>query len=321
MAMSKFRLNEFSSLLGPPWPRSSQLSIGLVIACLISVSITLAEETTSHTADTSTAQGTRNTPTKVKRLLLIGGPYDYHPKGSHEYMAGMRIIAKLLENVDGLNTRITNSGKAWPEGPGMIAAADGIVLFREQGARWMQQDPARAEAMEDLGKRGGGCVALHFGMGTTDGQYVDRFRALFGGCFGGSDRLHTEQNYHANLIVADPQHPICRDIRNFAATDEFYYQIKFVQPPVRVTPLIQAAISAPPANRAGNDANMETIAWAWQRDDGGRSFGFTGLHVHNNWRLPEYRRLVAQAILWTLKMAIPEGGINVDVPDEVFALD
>ena len=59
----------------------------------------------------------------------------------------------------------------------------------------------------------------------------------------------------------------------------------------------------------------------WQRDDGGRSFGFTGLHVHNNWRLPEYRRLVAQAILWTLKMAIPEGGINVDVPDEIFALD
>jgi len=259
-------------------------------------------------------------------------------------MAGMHIIAKLLQNVEGLDTRITNSGEAWPrsegpgkellseeawpanfdeawpEGPGMIASADGIVLFREQGARWMQQDPARATALESLGKRGGGCVALHFGMGTTDAKYIDRFKALFGGCFGGSDRLHTEQNFHANLVVAAPRHPICRGISDFEAVDEFYYEIKFLPLPARVTPLIQAAMSAPPATQPNNEASMETIAWAWQRNDGGRSFGFTGLHVHDNWRLPEYRRLVAQSILWTMKMPIPEGGIDVDVPEEVFEL-
>ena len=76
--------------------------------------------------------------TKTKRLLLIGGPYDYHLKGIHEFMVGMRIISKCLKPVDGLQTRITNSEDAWIEGPGMIAAVDGIVLFREQGARWMQ---------------------------------------------------------------------------------------------------------------------------------------------------------------------------------------
>ena len=300
---------------------TKQLSIVLAIAVLLSLDRVHAEET------------------KVKRLLLIGGPYDYHPKGSHEYMAGLRIIAKLLENVDGLDIRITNSGKAfrrresdhkvlgrsaddaWPEGPNMISSADGIVLFRSMGARWIQDYPIRAEALENLGRRGGGFVALHYGMGTTDGEYVDRFRALFGGCFGGADRLHTVANYRANLVVADPQHPICRGIGDFAAADEFYYEIKFVKPPARVTPIIQAAISDPPATRAGDDASMETVAWAWQRDDGCRSFGFTGLHVHDNWRLPEYRRLVAQAILWTLKMPIPEGGMDVDVPEAILTLN
>ena len=36
-----------------------------------------------------------------------------------------------------------------------------------------------------------------------------------------------------------------------------------------------------------------------------RSFGFSGLHFHDNWRLPEYRRLVAQGVLWSLKLPIP----------------
>ena len=317
-----------------------QLSVILAITALLSVAGVEAEETSGFALDSATTGGVERVPSKQKRLLLIGGPYDYHPKGSHEYMAGMRIVAKLLERVDGLNTRITNSGNAfrrsegpdkrilgassvdpWPEGPDMIASADGIVLFRARGARWIQDNPKRAEALESLVERGGGCVALHHGMGTTEGKFVDRFRAIFGGCHGGKDREYTVANYHANLIVADPQHPICRGIGNFVAADEFYYQIKFVQPPAGVTSLIQADISAPPATRAGDDASMKTVAWAWQRDDSGRTFGFTGLHVHNNWQLPEYRRLVAQAILWTLRMPIPEGGLDVDVPDEMFALE
>ena len=49
---------------------------------------------------------------------------------------------------------------------------------------------------------------------------------------------------------------------------------------------------------------------AWDRPDGGRSFGFVGLHFHKNWERIEYRRLVSQAILWSLKMPIPEGGLK-----------
>jgi type 1 glutamine amidotransferase len=57
------------------------------------------------------------------------------------------------------------------------------------------------------------------------------------------------------------------------------------------------------------DGEAHTVAWALEREGGGRSFGFSGLHFHENWQLPEYRRLVTQAVLWTLDLPIPKDGI------------
>ena len=48
------------------------------------------------------------------------------------------------------------------------------------------------------------------------------------------------------------------------------------------------------------DGKLETAAWAWERPDAGRSFGFSGLHFHVNWERQEYRRLVLNAVKWTL---------------------
>ncbi|MBM4005444.1 MAG: DUF1080 domain-containing protein [Planctomycetes bacterium] len=258
-------------------------------------------------ADTKPERDQPNKPSR--KLLLIGGPFDHHPVGSHEYMAGLRIISKCLEGVEGLDIRIANSEDAWNEGPDMIDSSDGVLLFREQGARWLKQDPKRLAAFERLAKRGGGCAALHFGMGTVDAENIEPFVSIFGACHGGPDRK--DNVFDTMLTIADRQHPVCRGIGPFAVRDEFYYQLKRVKRPASITPLLQATL----------EGNAETIAWAWDRADGGRSFGFTGLHFHENWKLPEYRRLVAQGILWSLKLPIPENGVKVDVPDEVLQLE
>src|SRR5262249_48632504 len=107
-------------------------------------------------------------------------------------------------------------------------------------------------------------------------------------------------------VVADPKHPIATGMANFRVRDEFYYRLKFVQPDRSVRPVLLVPI----------DGRKETVAWSWERPDGGRSFGFSGLHFHENWRLPAYRRLVAQGILWSLKMPIPAKGLAVDVAEE-----
>ena len=58
------------------------------------------------------------------------------------------------------------------------------------------------------------------------------------------------------------------------------------------------------------------MAWAFERKDGGRGFGFTGGHVHKNWKDDNYRGIMLNAILWTAKVKIPEGGVQSETPSD-----
>ena len=246
---------------------------------------------------------------KVKRLLLVGQGPDGHPVGTHEFMPGVNIIADLLQNIQGLELKITKADEPWQEGPELLDAADGLLLFVSQGARWMNQKPDRLDALKRFGRRGGACVALHWGMGTVEAQYIAEFVKLFGGCHGGPDRKH--QTLKTRIQFPNIDHPVSRGLNDLNVYDEFYYQLKFVTPLNTIIPLAQANI----------DGKIETISWAWERSDGGRSFGFSGLHFHKNWNLTAYRRLMIQAILWTLKLSIPVNGVNVDISEENLKLN
>jgi type 1 glutamine amidotransferase len=238
-----------------------------------------------------------------KKLLLIGQGPDGHPVETHEYMAGLRVLAKCLEPVAGLEVTTVRADGAWKEGPELIDRADGVVLYLAEGAKWTQADPERFAALIRLAKRGGGIVALHWALGTREAKPIADFVKLTGGCHGGPDRKYAV--VETKLEVADGKHPILTGMADFTAKDEFYYRLKFAQPENTVTPLLRATI----------DGNKESVAWCWERPDKGRSFGFSGLHFHANWRLSEYRRLVSQGVLWTLKLPIPRDGLAVKVAE------
>jgi type 1 glutamine amidotransferase len=238
---------------------------------------------------------------KLQRLLLIGAGPDGHPYSTHEFMAGVNLLAKLLAKAPSLQTIVVKAEGKWEEGPQLLDAADAAVLFVGQGAAWIQQDAARLQAFERLAARGGGLTTLHWGMGTKDPQYIEKFVNMFGGCHGGPDR-----KYKVVKVAAQPgdnQHPISRGIATFEVEDEFYYALKVPQRAGGIVPVIQVPI----------DGKNQTVGWAWERPGGGRSFGYSGCHFHRNWELSEYRRLVAQGVLWTLGRTIPKSGMNVDV--------
>ena len=46
----------------------------------------------------------------------------------------------------------------------------------------------------------------------------------------------------------------------------------------------------------------QVIAWAVQREGGGRGFAFTGGHYHKNMQIEGDRRMLLNAILWTAKV-------------------
>src|SRR5262249_24635632 len=83
-----------------------------------------------------------------------GHPADGHPPTTHEYDAGLRVLAKCLGPVADLEVTQVRAEGAWKEGPELIERADGVVLFVSEGARWLQNDPARLKAVRKVAARG-----------------------------------------------------------------------------------------------------------------------------------------------------------------------
>jgi len=232
-----------------------------------------------------------------KKLLLVGqGPDGGHAPGTHEYAAGMRTLAKCLEGVPGLEVEVLHVVEPWKEGPELMARADGVVLYVAEGAKWLDTDPKRREALTQVAKRGGGLAVLHWAMGTKEAASIPTAVALFGGCHGGPDRKY--KVLETELKPADPKHPVARGLETVKVKEEFYYALKFAKDG-KIVPLATARI----------EDKDETVAWGWERPDGGRSFGFSGLHFHDNWKHVMYRRLVAQGVMWAMKLEIPEKGL------------
>jgi type 1 glutamine amidotransferase len=225
-----------------------------------------------------------------KRLLLFAQGPDGHPPQTHEYVLGLEILQKSLAKVPDLDITLARADEPWRDGPALLAKADGAVVFLSEGAKWLQNNPERLKAFQELAQRKGGLAVLHWGMGTKDAKNIDAFVQLFGGCHGGPDRKYKVLSTQAT--IADPKHPVTLGLKDFKPRDEFYYQLKFPKTGPAITPLLKVDI----------DGSAETVAWAYERPDGGRSFGFSGLHFHENWHLAEYRRLVTQGVLWTMRL-------------------
>jgi hypothetical protein len=115
--------------------------------------------------------------------------------------------------------------------------------------------------------------------------------------------------------------------------DEWYYHMRFPEGMKGVQPILTAlppdsTLSRPDGGHSGNPAVREAIkrkepqhmAWAIERPDGGRGFGFTGGHNHVNWGNEDFRKLVLNALLWTAKAEVPADGVKSQItPDDLKA--
>ena len=79
----------------------------------------------------------------------------------------------------------------------------------------------------------------------------------------------------------------------------------------------------------GNDYARESLAnkkeqytaWAYERPEGGRAFGFTGGHYHWSWARDEVRKMVMNACLWAAGVEVPKNGVDTPRPDAKQMLD
>ena len=248
----------------------------------------------------------------ARKVVLIAGKKSHGP-GAHEYVKTVKLLKMMLDrspNLRGVETEIHFNG--WPEDPSTLDTADAIMTISD-GQDGDKYSPVpfmtdeRMAVIERQIKRGCGFLTFHFSTFTPD-KYGPQTLEWGGGYFdwqgedGEREWYSAIQTLETTVRVATPSHPIARGLDDFPLKEEFYYNIRFRPNDPRLKPIL----GVPDLG----DSLGNTVAWAVERQDGGRGFGTTTGHFYDNWRNPLYRKFILNAIVWTAKAAVPKGGVE-----------
>lgn len=258
---------------------------------------------------------------KTKIVFVAGNPS--HAPGEHEHRAGCMLLAKCLnENMPNVEAVVTDYG--WPKDESIFEGAASVVMYCDGGRHHVVN--AHRASFQKLIDKGVGLVCLHYAVEVPKGDEGDTFLNWLGGYF----ETDWSVNPHWDADFAKlPDHPITKGMAPFAIRDEWYFHMRFRKDMDGVTPILTAVapmstMERPDGPHSGNPhvrAEVEKgvpqhTAWAFERPDGGRSFGFTGGHFHKNWADDAFRTLVLNAICWTAKVEVPEGGVPSPTPTD-----
>jgi hypothetical protein len=255
-----------------------------------------------------------------KKIVLIAGPLDAsHPAGTHEYEKTVLAFKYCLEhgaNVRGV--RVETHFQGWPDDPKTLDSADTIVLVSSGSDRKETDNPLlvgdRLAVIDKQMKRGCGLCLIHWSTFVPKDKAGDKVLEWVGGYFdyqSGPAKNGWYSKIQTVTVKCTPgRHPIAAGIEPFEAKDEFYYNIHFREKDPRLVPVLTVPMKG---------EGEQTVAWAVERSDGGRGFGFTGGHFFDNWKTDNYRKLALNAILWTAHVPVPEGGVMSEFPKELGA--
>lgn len=266
-----------------------------------------------------------------KRLVLVAGKPS-HPPRMHEFNAGTQLLAKCMQSFPQVQIDVVKNG--WPEDESIFDKADAIVFYMDGGGghALVQENGRRLKLAEEWTRKGVGIGCMHFGVEVVRDQAGAQFQRWIGGYY--------ENMFSCNPIwepkfTALPDHPITRGVKPFQVKDEWYFNMRFIgdipgniasqQGDLKFQPILVAEPSdavrngpyvypqGPYPHIQANKGRAEAMMWAVERPDGGRGFGFTGGHFHDNWGNDDFRKAVLNAFVWLTKTEVPAAGIESTV--------
>lgn len=245
------------------------------------------------------------TDASLTKIVVIAGKKSHGP-GDHEFFAGCAILMDMLKQTPGVFPVMARDG--WPKNEAILKGAKSIVLYMD--GRGGHPVNGKLDVLKPLMQQGVGWVNIHYAV-----DYTKETGATVIDWMGGFYDAEISINPHWTATYQSlPEHPITRGVKPFEINDEWYYNMRWRQDPAGLTHILKAT---PPdntrktADSAAHPGRSEITAWAYDRPDGGRGFGFTGGHRHKNWGNEDFRRLVVNAILWTAKVEVPKDGAPV----------
>jgi type 1 glutamine amidotransferase len=273
------------------------------------------------------------TPEGKKKLVLIAGKPS-HPPRMHEFRAGSLLLQKSLANVPGLTVEVHEMG--WVKDEKTLDDADAIVIYADGGGGHPALQGDRLTRINALAAKGVGIGFMHYGVEVPAARGGPAFKKLVGGYY--------EAQFSCNPIwepkfESFPDHPIARGVQPFQIKDEWYFNMRFAEglgagdkpaetSGTKFTPILVAKPSdsvrkgpyvhpkGPYDHIVAASGRTEAMMWAVERQDGGRGFGFTGGHFHDNWANDDFRKAVLNALVWVAKAEVPEKGVESSVAKE-----
>jgi type 1 glutamine amidotransferase len=266
-------------------------------------------------------------PVAAQKILFLAGPRDHGFPGRHEYERDLRTLAASLEaagNLKGVTTEV-RLGKL-PQDPALLDGVAAIVIdsssdraadethplfppnpstngrgYDDATAAWLKALDARI-AQQKIG-----VVIFHYANWVENWRAREYVLGWTGGLWVQIGSKNPQDDWQMDLL--DERHPILRGVKPWAYRDEIF--CRFLLPDdARRTNLIRAT---PKQDKF--HVGPQVAAWAYQRDDGGRSFVFGGLDFRDNLARDDYRKFLLNGIAWAANLEIPKRGIESPTPD------
>ena len=245
-------------------------------------------------------------PKDAKIVLIAGG--NFFKPGEHEYVAGCAVLMDLLRQTPGVAPVLAVD---WPMKPETLAGAKAIVFFFDGGDKHALLKDDRMAQLQKLTDARVGLVQFHQGVDVSK-DLGDRMRSWAGAAW---EKGYSQRAHWIDEFKTFPDHTICRGVTPFKIDDGWLFKLRFVPEMRGITPLLKTVSpKLPEAERKLDNASI--VAWAYDRPDGGRSFTFTGCHLHTSLTEEGYRRFLTNGILWSAGLEIPQGGAPVTLTME-----
>lgn len=259
-----------------------------------------------------------------KLIVMIAGKPSHGP-GQHEHNAGIQLLKKCLEQGASEQVKVLHHlNGEWPS-PEELAKADSVVIYSDGGSGHPALQGDRLVQLDKEMKRGCGFLTLHYAVEPTIEKGNQEFIDWMGGAF----EIDWSVNPHWDANFQEfPKHPISNGVKPFSTNDEWYFYMRFRKGMQGVTPILSdvapdSTMSRADGHHSGNPAVRESVknkekqhvAWAAEREGGGRGFGFTGGHYHKGWSNQDQRKLVLNALLWTAHADVPSSGVESTVTE------
>ena len=262
-----------------------------------------------------------------KKILFLAGPRDHGMPGRHEYERDLKTLATSLEqsdNMRGISTQLIVG--ALPRDLAAVQDVSAIVIDSSSdraedeihplfppnpstnGRGYDAGTAAYLKSFDDLLKQKKiGLVVIHYANWAENWRAREYYLNWTGGLWVQTASKNPVDEW--SMKLESKKHPVLRGVKPWTYRDEVFCRF-FLPKDARRTDLL---LASPKEDKF--KIGPQIAAWAYQRDDGGRSFVFGGLDFRDNLAQDNYRRFLLNGIAWAAGIEIPKHGVDSPTPD------